>query len=74
VLNCQEIKGSQMGVRLHALDGGIKSGVISLRGAAAALEIMTGMIRGFRRHRMRSACAPCAIASATHTRATHTRE
>ena len=49
VYQCQQIKASSMGVRLHALDGGGRNATISLVGAVAALEIMTGIVRGLRK-------------------------
>ena len=49
ILNCQHIPSSHRGLRLHALDGGAKESTITLVGVVAALEIMTGMIRGFRK-------------------------
>eukprot|EP00802_Teleaulax_amphioxeia_P015309 Tamp_15396.p1 GENE.Tamp_15396~~Tamp_15396.p1 ORF type:complete len:480 (+),score=95.13 Tamp_15396:119-1441(+) len=49
VYQCQQISASSMGVRLHALDGGARNSSISLVGAVAALEVMTGMVRGLRK-------------------------
>jgi hypothetical protein len=49
ILNCQQIKASHMGLQLHALDGGTKNAAITLVGAVAALEVMTGMVRGLRK-------------------------
>ena len=49
VLRCQQIKASHMGLRLHALDGGARKAEITMLGAATALEVMTGMVRGLRK-------------------------
>ena len=52
LLNVQQssqVPRNQMGVRLHLLDGGSRDSSITLTGVTCALEILCGMIKGFRR-------------------------
>ena len=49
VSKCAHVSRQQLGVRLHALDGGPKASPITLVGISASLELLAGMIKGLRK-------------------------
>lgn len=49
ISRCSHVPRAQLGIKLHPLDGGPRASAITLVGASAGLELLAGIIKGFRR-------------------------